>query len=197
MRKTNIALLVAVVTVSPIVLADGYDSHSSSGDDVVIEGSGNYVSKSSYDLEVNKTATIKNVGNTDDDLVYLNDVGNDKSTVMKDNSDWSQSYTDNSTLDASQTWDVDIYIDDYLASSYLSGEVMDASVTYGGACCGDHEGGNGSTNVEVNQTNTMHDAFGSASGINIAGQNVGNNSLVQQTTNTNAILAGSSGSGGY
>ena len=38
----------------------------------------------------------------------------------------------------------------------------------------------------VTHSNDMSGAFSGASGINIAGQNAGNNSLVQQSASTNA-----------
>lgn len=184
MRKTNIALLAAVVMASPIAFGGGYNHHPAPVDDIVIEGSGNYVSESNLDLDVTKTATIDNVGNSDDDLLYIGDVGNDRSKVIENNSDWSVRKTDNSTNNDSMTIDIDIDTSFFIADSYLDGAVTKSSVAYSA---------DKGTNVEINQTNYMNDAFGGASGINIAGQNVGNNSLVQQTTSTNAVLVGSGG----
>ena len=189
MRKTNIALIVAVVMASPIALAGGYNHHPSPApiDDIVIEGSGNDITEANLDLDVTKTATIDNVANSDDDLLVIKDVGNDRSEVKENNSDWSEVKTDNSNNDRSMTVDIDIEINKFLADSDLDGEVTYSSVVYSAG---------EDANVVVNQTNHMNDAFGGASGINIAGQNVGNNSLVQQTTSTNAVLVGSGGAVG-
>ncbi|MGF1835807.1 hypothetical protein [Photobacterium sanguinicancri] len=223
MRKTNIALVVAVVMASPFALADEDNTQNANNVDVLvqdsfnkdatydfdkskseyadIDGSGNVDIDKSYTSEYSKSKEVDYSGNQDNDLLYMSDIGNDESVVKTDNSDNSHMYYDNSQWDASKAVDIDIDIDHYLAESKLEGDVMGASVTYGGACCSEHgdkgyRGRGGSSEgsdsvVKVEQMNSMNDSFGGASGINIAGQNVGNNSLVQQTTSTNAALVGS------
>ncbi|PSU44939.1 hypothetical protein C9J12_25035 [Photobacterium frigidiphilum] len=206
MRKSNIALLVAVVFASPFALAVTQDS----GNTVkVIEESYN------TDVDVDKVDShdkdiyVTNVGNTeyndtvdytdetnteidksstyDNDTLTLKNIGNDRSVWKQDNSDNSMNSTYDTTMDYTESWDVNIEIDTYMSAAELDGAVMGSKVTYGGACCdsgGSGEGGD----FTVNQTNSMSSSFGDSSGINIAGQNVGNNALVQQTTSTNAAL---------
>ncbi|MGF1684518.1 hypothetical protein [Photobacterium minamisatsumaniensis] len=186
MRKTKIMLLAAIIA-SPMALANdygydydyGYGYGDSYDDSYTIDGSGNKDAKIDIEVSNSYKKTIDYSGNTDDDLLVMKNVGNTYEVKDVDNSQW----------DASKDVDIDKEINTYLAESTLYGTVMDTAVTYGGACC---KKGQGST-LEVDHVNRMGGAFQSASGINIAGQNVGNNSLVQQTTSTNAALVGSGG----
>jgi len=185
MRKTNVALLVAAVMVSPLALATG-DLDVSATDvlntDVTIDKTDSF----------NRTATVDDSFKTDDDFMLMEDIGNKDVDVDIDGSFNDILLKDNSTYDESQTYSIDIDINEYLAETELEGEIEDSTVTYGGACCDDNKYGHDSNSgyVEVYQTNTMSGAFGGASGINVAGQNVGNNALVQQTASTNAALVG-------
>ncbi|MGF1759171.1 hypothetical protein L4D76_14770 [Photobacterium sagamiensis] len=192
MRKTNVALLVAAVMVSPLALATG-DLDVSATDmfntDVTIEKTDSF----------NKTATVNDSFKSDDDFLLMKDIGNKDVDVDIHGSFNDTLLKDNSTYDESHTYSIDIDIDEYLAETELEGEIEDSTVTYGGACCDDNKHGDyrghgdsnsGSGYVKVYQTNTMNGAFGGASGINVAGQNVGNNSLVQQAASTNAALVG-------
>lgn len=209
MRKSNIALLVAVVFASPLALANPPVTQDSYNTDKVIEDSYN------KDLDVdkvdshNKDVYVTNVGNTeynktkdytnesnteidysktsDNDTLTMKNIGNDRSTWKQDNSDNSAKATYDTTMDYSEHWDVNVEIDTYMSAAELDGAVMGSSVTYGGACC-DSGGSGAGGDFTVNQTNSMSNSFGDASGISIAGQNVGNNALVQQTTSTNAAL---------
>ncbi|EAS42001.1 hypothetical protein C9J48_13070 [Photobacterium profundum] len=209
MRKSNIALLVAVVFASPLALANPPVIQDSYNTDKVIEDSYN------TDVDVDKVDShdkdiyVTNVGNTeyndtvdytdetnteidysmksDDDTLTLKNIGNDRSVWKQDNSDNSMNSTYDTTMDYSETWDVNVEIDTYMSAAELDGAVMGSNVTYGGACCDSGKGGSGG-DFTVNQTNSMSNSFGDASGISIAGQNVGNNALVQQTTSTNAAL---------
>jgi len=206
MRKSNIALLVAVAFASPLALAvtqnsgnevvvieesyntdiDVYkvDNHNK---DVYVTNSGNneynetvdYTDESNTEIEYSKT--------TDDDTLTIKNIGNDRSTWKQDNSDNSIQSTYDTTMDYSEHWDVNVEIDTYMSAAELDGAVMGSNVTYGGACCDSGDSGSGG-DFTVNQTNSMSNSFGDASGISIAGQNVGNNALVQQTTSTNAAL---------
>ncbi|MGF1724665.1 hypothetical protein [Photobacterium nomapromontoriensis] len=183
MRKTNIMLLAALVA-SPLALANGgygggygggYDDYDG---DVTIEGSKNKTINLSADISKTKTINKDYVGNEDNDVLKMKNVGNTYTNYEEDNSQW----------DGSVSSDTDKEINTYLAESILYGSVMDTSVTYGGVCCK-----GSSSDVLVDHSNVMGGAYQSASGINIAGQNVGNNSLVQQSTSTNAALVGSGG----
>lgn len=181
MRKTKIMLLAALVA-SPFAMANDYD-YGYGGydeyDDVTIEGSFNSTTTVNADATVKKTFTEDYVGNQDNDKLIMKDVGNTYDIDYEDNSqnDWSE------ISKGHHEWD------ELLAESLIDGAVMGNTVTYGGACC---TGGHG-TDVIVDHSNTMHSGYQAASGINIAGQNVGNNSMVQQTTSTNAALVGSGG----
>ncbi|MEH6532349.1 MAG: hypothetical protein V7735_13570 [Photobacterium frigidiphilum] len=209
MRKSNIALLVAVVFVSPLALAYTGVTQDSYNDVEVIEESYN------TDVDVDKVDShdkdiyVTNVGNTeyndtvnytdetnteidksstyDNDTLTLKNIGNDRSVWKQDNSDNSINSTYDTTMDYSESWDVNVEIDTYMSAAELDGAVMGSKVTYGGACC-DSGGSGAGGDFTVNQTNSMSSSFGDSSGINIAGQNVGNNALVQQTTSTNAAL---------
>lgn len=181
MRKCNL-MLVAALVASPLALADGYNGGYGYGSDhdgdITIEGSKNLSVYKSAEFSKEKNITKKNVGNTDNDKLYLKDVGNYYKNTKEINKEVDNSYTKKFSKD----------MEKYLAESKLYGDVMDANVTYGGACC------KGSpTEVVVDHENTMYRAFGDSSGISMAGQNVGNNSMVQQTTSTNAALVGSGG----
>ncbi|WP_064609219.1 hypothetical protein [Photobacterium sp. J15] len=182
MRKTNLMLIAALVA-SPLALADdhsydyGYYEHDG---DLVIDGSGNLYVDKNAELTKSKTIHKDYVGNEDNDTLKLDNVGNLYKVDKEDNSETTY------TLDK----DLEYELNKYLAGSKLYGHVMGTSVTYGGACCG---GKASPTTITVNQDNEMNRVFGDASGINISGQNVGNNSLVQQTTSTNASLVGVGG----
>ncbi|UTV29760.1 hypothetical protein [Photobacterium atrarenae] len=171
-------MLVAALVASPLALADGYDYGYDHDGDVTIEGSGNLSVYKNAEFSKTKNIYKSNVGNTDDDKLILKDVGNYYKNTKEINKE----------VDASFTKKFSKEVEKYLAESKLYGDVMDASVTYGGACCK----GNPST-VVVDHENSMYRAFGDSSGISMAGQNVGNNSMVQQTTSTNAALVGSGG----
>ncbi|WP_052260862.1 hypothetical protein [Photobacterium gaetbulicola] len=196
MLKTKIMLLAALVA-SPMALADGgsygggYDDSYGGGygdsyggddyndyDNVTIEGSFNKTLTVNTDKSINKTYTEDYVGNEDNDKLIMKNVGNTYDKVLEDNShnDWSV------VSKGHHEWE------ELLAESLIDGAVMGNTVTYGGACCK-----GSSADVYVDHANTMHSGYQAASGINIAGQNVGNNSMVQQTTSTNAALVGSGG----
>lgn len=181
MRKTNIMLIAALVA-SPLALADGYDSGYGYGyghdGDITIEGSGNLDVTKDKSFTYEKDLYVNKEVNKDNDVLILKGVGN----VYKDIKEYNQVYEN------SYEKDLDFELNKYLAESKLYGHVMDAEVTYGGACCKRNP-----TDITVMQTNDMNRSFGGASGINVAGQNVGNNSLVQQTSSTNAALVGSGG----
>ncbi|MBC7006786.1 hypothetical protein BIZ37_30025, partial [Photobacterium sp. BZF1] len=147
--------------------------------DVTIEGSFNDTVVLNAEANLNKTYTEDYVGNKDNDKLIMKNVGNSHEVTLEDNSenDWSIKEKGH------HEWD------ELLAESMVDGAVMGNTVTYGGACCK----GSAGTDVMVEHTNTMHVGYQNASGINIAGQNVGNNSMVQQTTSTNAALVGSGG----
>ena len=178
MRKTKIMLLAALVA-TPFAMAEDYDYGGYSDfDDVTIEGSFNDTKTLNVDASVNKTYTEDYVGNKDNDKLMMYNVGNTYDVDLEDNSqnDWSE------ISKGHHEWD------ELLAESMIDGAVMGNTVTYGGACCQGKAG-----DVYVDHANTMHSGYQAASGINIAGQNVGNNSMVQQTTSTNAALVGSGG----
>lgn len=181
MRKNKIMLIAALVA-SPLALADDYDSSYDYGydGDITIEDSGNLDVTKDVELTVTKDFYKSNVGNKDNDTLELKNVGNVYKEITEINKD----------VDNSLKKELDVEINTYLADSKLYGHVMDAEVTYGGACCKGHSN---PTDVTVVQTNNMNRAFGDASGINVAGQNVGNNSMVQQTSATNAALVGTGG----
>lgn len=180
MRKTNLMLIAALVA-SPFALAEttsydpGYDyGYGYDVDDVTIDGSGNLYYDKNVELNVEKSKYISNVGNSDNDKLILGGVGNK----------YYKSIEDNSTHDWSVDVDLDKELNYYLAESKLHGYVMDNTVTYGGACCKSGSSGD----FKVIHENNMGGSFVDASGINVAAQNVGNNSMVQQATSTNAHL---------
>ncbi|WP_299018028.1 hypothetical protein [uncultured Photobacterium sp.] len=199
MRKTHIALLVAVVS-SPLAFADGHDPYDYDYDPYSGSGSESYDSDEagttvtdSFNKDIDKTLTvtyekdisIKDSYNEDNDYMSLYDVNN--KDIYK--------FTDNSKYDNSKDIEIDIEENYYMATSTLEGTVTYSEVTYGGGCCSGygHDYSYGDpvpSSLTVTQTNTMQDAFTGASGINIAGQNAGNNSLVQQSASTNAMLTG-------
>ncbi|MGR2769221.1 hypothetical protein ACUYOF_17115 [Photobacterium ganghwense] len=195
MRKTHIALLVAVVA-SPLALANTYyDPYNPYGgydsSDKTVSDSYNKSLDASLYVDVNKEYNIEKTYKSDNDTLKMYDVNNT----------YKKTWTDNSSHDYSQDWNINLEYNDVQAVSHLDGAVTYSEVTYGGACCdsghgygsygGGYGGGYGSgSTLTVNHTNDMSGAFGGASGINIAGQNAGNNSLVQQSASTNAMLAG-------
>ena len=189
MRKTNVMLLAAMIAAPFAMADDSYDNsyddpsygggyHKDYDGDVTIEGSKNKSVKLQADLEYSKKVHYNKYKSSDDDYLKMKNVGNTYYVKDEDNSEW----------DASIDKHIEKEINHYLAKSKLYGGVMATEVTYGGACCK----GTG-TDVMVDHTNLMGGSYQSASGINIAGQNVGNNSMVQQTTSTNAALVGSGG----
>ena len=189
MRKTHIALLVAVVG-SPLALAnDYYNPYYPSyddGKDVEVSDSFNKTIDKTLTLDVDKEYTVEHKYYSDDDTLKMKDVNNSYTKEWIDNSVYEHS--SNFELSQMHTFNV--------AKSRLDGHVGYATVEYGGACCDKGHGkgyGYGSSDpsmLTVTQTNDMTGAFSGASGINIAGQNAGNNSLVQQSASTNAALAG-------
>ena len=185
MRKINIMLLAALVA-SPLAMAN-YGGHGGPGgfdddiDDVEIENTGNDYETYTANINLDKSWSKSIHINTDDDKLLMKNVGNHYDFLYENNSKKNLSFK------KTQNHEVEVL----LAGTKLEGGILDTSVTYGGACC---KGGNGGQ-VEVMHTNMMYDGYQQASGINIAGQNVGNNSMVQQTTSTNAALVGSGGAG--
>ncbi|CAG22310.1 hypothetical protein [Photobacterium profundum] len=206
MRKSNIALLVAVVFASPLALAvtqdsgntvkvieesyntdvdvDKVDSHDK---DIYVTNVGNTEYNDTVDYTDETNTEIDKTSTYDNDTLTLKNIGNDRSVWKQDNSDNSMNSTYDTTMDYTESWDVNIEIDTYMSAAELDGAVMGSKVTYGGACC-DSGGSGAGGDFTVNQTNSMSSSFGDSAGINIAGQNVGNNALVQQTTSTNAAL---------
>lgn len=184
MRKSNVLLLAALVA-SPLALASG-NNHAPDAD--LIDGSFNDTVNKTLTVDVDKNKEIDYSFNEDNDTLYMRDIGNDKSKRIKDNSDnsWRVKVVDNSTYE--KTFKLDVEINKVLAKSELDGEVIRNEVTYGGACCDGKSG-----DVSVEHFNTMTDSFVDASGINVAAQNAGNNSMVQQSTSTNATLSASAG----
>ncbi|MDV5170316.1 hypothetical protein [Photobacterium rosenbergii] len=190
MRKTHIALLVAVVS-SPLALAnDYYNPYYPSyddGKDVAVSDSFNKTIDKTLTLDVDKEYTVDHKYYSDDDTLYMKDVNNKYNKEWIDNSVFE--HTSNFELSEMHTYNI--------ATSKLDGHVGYASVEYGGACCdkggygkGYGYGSSDPSSLMVTQSNDMTGAFSGASGINIAGQNAGNNSLVQQSASTNAALAG-------
>ncbi|UXI04399.1 hypothetical protein [Photobacterium sp. TY1-4] len=200
MRKTHIALLVAVVS-SPLALANDpyghdYDPYSTSGSsgydngyhdddhDVTVTDSFNKDIDKKLTVSHEKNVTVKDSYNSDDDTMKLYNVNNKNIYEFTDNSKW----------DMSKNIKIDIDEKYYMATSYMDGSVTYSDVTYGGACCnqggwGHYGGGDADpSSLQVTHSNSMQDAYTGASGINIAGQNAGNNSLVQQSASTNAML---------
>ncbi|MBY5944322.1 hypothetical protein [Photobacterium rosenbergii] len=194
MRKTHIALLVAVVS-SPLALANDYQQPYNpyypsydDGNDKTITDSHNTDIDKTLTYDADKEYTIKDSYNEDNDVLKMKDVNNS----------YSKEWTDNSMNDYSVDLDVTELQTYHVAKSELHGYVTYSDVEYGGACCDSHDpyggyGGYGSgdaASLTVKHSNDMTGAFSGASGINIAGQNAGNNSLVQQSASTNAVLAG-------
>ncbi|NAW66542.1 hypothetical protein CAG71_09665 [Photobacterium halotolerans] len=180
MRKSNVLLLAAIIA-SPMAFASG-----NSPDADNIEGSFNDTVDKSLTVDVSKSKEIDYSFNEDNDDLYMRDIGNDKSKTIKDNSDNSWVVKKVSDVEIDKTFKKSYSMDKVLADSEIDGEVIKNEVTYGGACCDGKAG-----TVEVEHFNTMANSFGDASGISIAGQNAGNNSMVQQSTSTNATLSGS------
>ncbi|MCM0148630.1 hypothetical protein KCN56_08655 [Photobacterium galatheae] len=181
MRKSNVLLLAALVA-SPFAFANGVP------DADLIDGSFNDTVNKTLTVDVDKKKEIDYSFNEDNDSLYMKDIGNDKSKRIKNNSD--NSWHKKVVLDTKyeKTFKKSIEINKVLAKSELDGEVIRNEVTYGGACCDGKSG-----DVKVEHFNTMTNSFVDASGINVAAQNAGNNSMVQQSTSTNATLSASSG----
>lgn len=179
MRKSNVLLLAAIIA-SPMAFANGYPDADN------IEGSFNDTVDKTLTVDVSKSKEIDYSFNEDNDYLYMKDIGNDKSKTIKDNSDNSWVVKKVSDVEIDKTFKKSYSMDKVLAESEIDGEVIGNEVTYGGVCCGGKAG-----TVDVEHYNTMVNSFGDASGISIAGQNAGNNSMVQQSTSTNATLSGS------
>ncbi|MEI8593139.1 hypothetical protein [Photobacterium sp. Hal280] len=225
MRKSNLALLVAVVVASPLALASGYPQQPQSpsygggygGHNGGYDNESSIVDSYNDDTSLEATLnydsdkTITDSFNEDNDHLIMKDINNDKSFKYTDNSDNSKKFNFSSNYEHTETWKIDVDENHYMAQSDLKGEVIGNDVTYGGACCEDsgwgHDGGygnrgygNGGSNgggyggdagsLTVTHVNDMTGAFAGASGISLAGQNAGNNSLVQQSASTNAVLLG-------
>lgn len=182
MRKSNVLLLAAIIA-SPMAFASGYNPDADH-----IEGSFNDTVDKTLTVDVKKSKEIDYSFNEDNDKLYMKDIGNDKSIRIKDNSD--NSWRTKVVLDKKyeKTFKLNVELNKVLAKSELDGEVIKNEVTYGGACCKGKSG-----DVSVEHFNTMANSFGDASGINVAAQNAGNNSMVQQSTSTNATLSASAG----
>ncbi|MDO6706817.1 hypothetical protein [Photobacterium sp. 1_MG-2023] len=223
MRKSNLAMLVAVLVASPLALADypqqpqapSYGGHHGGGYNGGYDDEGPSI-VDSFNDDVTKEATLNYTNdktitdsfNEDNDTLKMKDINNDKSFKWTDNSDNSKKFYFKSNTEHSETWKINIEENHYMAKSDLKGEVIGNDVTYGGACCDDHGGyghdkgysrGYGNNNggsygdagsLTVTHVNDMTGAFAGASGINLAGQNAGNNSLIQQSASTNAVLLG-------
>ncbi|MBC7006820.1 hypothetical protein BIZ37_30215 [Photobacterium sp. BZF1] len=192
MRKTHIALLVAVVS-SPLALANDYQQPYNpyypsydDGNDKTITDSYNDDIDKTLTYDVDKEYSITDSYNQDNDTLKMKNVNNS----------YSKEWTDNSMNDYSQDIEISELQTYHVAKSELHGYVTYSDVEYGGACCkgGGHDpygyGPSTSSTLNVTHSNDMSGAFSGASGINIAGQNAGNNSLVQQSASTNAVLAG-------
>ncbi|QUJ70057.1 hypothetical protein KDD30_18060 (plasmid) [Photobacterium sp. GJ3] len=179
MRKYNVLLLAAMVA-SPLALANGVP------DADTIDGSFNDTINKTLTVDVKKSKEIDYSFNQDNDSLYMKDIGNDKSIRLKDNSDNSWKMKKSIDYKYDKTFKLNVELNKVLAKSELDGEVIRNEVTYGGACCKGKSG-----DVEVEHFNTMANSFGDASGINVAAQNAGNNSMVQQSTSTNATLSAS------
>lgn len=236
MRKTNLALLVAIVVSSPMAFA--YDGGGYTQQDPVSSGNNNtdvykdnvgnkditYTSEDSHDLKLDvddsfnyesnydstkdiETNYTKNVSHDyDNDTLRMKNINNDESYYNQDNSDNSTVWKETLNVTEDISWDVNLEENHYVSTSYLSGYVTDNEVTYGGACCdgdGDsggygHRGGYNGHDDDggmggdffVDQSNSMMDSFNGSSGISMAGQNAGNNSMLQQSASTNAVLVG-------
>ncbi|MGF1759173.1 hypothetical protein L4D76_14780 [Photobacterium sagamiensis] len=208
MRKTNIALLVAVVVSSPIVFASGDWYHPDptpppvAEPDIVLNDIANENLAFTATNSFNKDLKINDSFKTDDDALIMYDMNN--TDIDKDTSHSFNTFSaiDNSKDTYTKTFTFTLEKNVFKAESEIEGEIEDSEVTYGGACCdNDNDWGGGwydksygggqsaPSGVMVTQSNDMTNAFKQASGINIAGQNAGNNSLVQQSVSTNAVLS--------
>jgi hypothetical protein len=238
MRKTNLALLVAIVVSSPAVFAygggGGYNppaapvSSGNDNTDIYKDDVGNkditYTSEDSHDLNLDVDDSFNHESNydtttntetnytkkmtysSDDDTLRMKNVNNDESYYNQDNSDNSTVWKETLNVTENVSWDVNLEENHYVSTSYLNGYVTDNKVTYGGACCdsggsghgGGHRGGGYNHDDDggmggdffVDQSNSMMDSFNGSSGISMAGQNAGNNSMLQQSASTNAVLVG-------
>ncbi len=173
---------------------------SSHDKDLSVKDSFNYDAHYDAKHTVDHSYTVKDSYNQDNDALLMHNIDNDRSHRYTDNSDNSKHWEDNSTHDYSQDWHIDMDTNHFVSKAELDGSVAQSSVKYGGGCCdsgyGERggrygsggSGGGGMSEVMVTQSNEMNNSFAGASGINMAGQNAGNNSLVQQSASTNAIL---------
>lgn len=218
MRKSNLALLVAVLVASPLALASGYPQQPQApsyggnhggyddNDATIVDSYNDDITKEAT-ITYDSDKTITDSFNEDNDHLTMKDINNDKSFKYTDNSDNSKKFYYESNYNHSETWKIDIDKNFYMAKSDLDGEVIKNDVSYGGACCNDRSGhggygdsysrgGNQSGgygdvgSLTVTHVNEMSGSFTNASGINLAGQNAGNNSLIQQSASTNAVLLG-------
>ncbi|MDX1302191.1 hypothetical protein [Photobacterium sp.] len=213
MRKSNIALFVAVVVSSPIALASdghwgggwggGSETETNKNVDntsIVIDDVANHKLDYSATDSFNDSLEVTDSYKSDDDTLIMTDMNNSDIEKEIEDSYNSFSATDNSEHTYSETSTSTMEHNEFVAESELEGEVTHSQVTYGGGSDGKYGGhsygknhGHGQASVselKVTQSNDMSNAFASASGINIAGQNAGNNALVQQSVSTNAILSG-------
>ncbi|PSW05170.1 hypothetical protein [Photobacterium lipolyticum] len=209
MRKTNIALFVAVVVSSPIAFASGGDwgggsetetNQNVDNTNIVIDDVANHKLDYSATDSFNKDLEITGSFKSDDDKLIMTDMNNTDIDKEIEDSYNSLSATDNSKHTYSETFTFTMEKNEFVAESDLEGEVTHSEVTYGAGSGGKYGGhsygknyGHGQaagSELKVTQSNDMSNAFASASGINIAGQNAGNNALVQQSVSTNAILSG-------
>ena len=168
MRKTNLMLIAALVA-SPFALAGDLDSL-----DVDIDKSANFSLEKDITIEEYERVAVENVGNRDNDALVMWGVGN---TYTKDIDIMTKQ-------EETYEFDMDTEIDLYLAKSELEAGVMLNAVDYSAAgvdCCTSAV----STTI-VSHENIMEGSFAGASGVSETAQNVGNNSMVQQASSTNA-----------
>ena len=187
MRKTHIALLVAVVC-SPLALA-GDPNHTfpweepaaAPAEGVDVDASATESFNKKIDIDVHdlekKEVLVKDSFNDDSDFMLLKDVNNK----------YKFKYEEAHKATLTETVDIDFDMDVFVAWSDLEGGVMGNRVNYNAGaelCCYAVPG-----TVEVYHGNYINGAFVDAHGINLAAQNAGNNSLIQQSASTNAALS--------
>lgn len=186
-KNSTLALIIASLFLSGSALASGGHDRNSNGG---IDDSFNTEDSFNTDLDYNKTNTT-NTTNTTTNTSSTNE-GND-------NSSWDSEMNMNSWMFVKkESTDISIDVDTVIAESALSAEVTGNTVSYGASsspassrgfgrghghdnddsCCG---------GLTVTHTNSLS-GFDGAAGINVVGQNAGNNSLVQQAISTNASV---------